>query len=279
VLHEAPCVANGAVRAGLPEDLRRAYDGDLAIPLRDDRPTVIANFVETLDGAVALDRDGRSDGGDVSGFSPTDRFVMGLLRAMADVVLVGAGTIRASSGSGWTAARVFPGAAEAYRELRARLGLAADPTTLIATARGDLDPSHPAFQEVGPPIVIAAPPVAADRLRGLGFRDRIRIESVGDGDVVPSGALIDLAGRLGARIVLTEGGPHVLAGLASAGRLDELFLTMAPQLVGRDASAQRLALIEGAALGSENDRWGRLASVRRAGDHLFLRYRFGHDPG
>ncbi len=274
VLFEAPLTADVTRRTGLPAALRQAFDGDLAIPLRNDRPTVIANFVESLDGAVALDPDGHTDGGTVSGYSPTDRFVMGLLRAMADIVLVGAGTLRASAGTGWTPARVYPRAAEAYRELRQRLGLAPDPVTLIVTARGDLDPRHPAFRDPDQAIVIAAPRATARRLRRLGFRDGISIETVGDGDRVPPAALVDLAGRLGARVLLSEGGPHVLAGLAGAGLLDELFLTLAPQLVGRDPGARRPALLEGVALWPDRATWGQLTSVRRGGDHLFLRYRF-----
>jgi riboflavin biosynthesis pyrimidine reductase len=276
-LYEAPLPPDGSIRAGLPTDLRQAYDGDLAIPLRTDRPTVIANFVETLDGAVALDRDGHSGGGAVSGFSSTDRFVMGLLRAMADVVLVGAGTLRASPGTGWTPGRAYPQAAASYRDLRARLGLSPDPTTLVVTARGDLDPTHPAFRDATVTTVIAAPAAAAERLRTAGLRDGIRIEPLGNGEAVSFAALIDLAGRLGASVILTEGGPHVLAGLAAAGLLDELFLTVAPQLVGRDRAAQRLALLEGVAFGPEQARWGQLASVRRGGDDLFLRYRFSKE--
>ncbi len=177
MLFEAPLTADATLRTGLPPALCQAFDGDLAIPLRNDRPTVIANFVESLDGAVALDPDGHTDGGTVSGYSPTDRFVMGLLRAMADIVLVGAGTLRASAGTGWTPARVYPKAAEAYRELRQRLGLAPEPVTLIVTARGDLDPRHPAFHDPDQAIVIAAPPATARRLRRLGFRDGIGIEA------------------------------------------------------------------------------------------------------
>src|SRR5205085_856490 len=109
----------------------------LRIPLRTDRPTVIANFVETIDGAVALDRIGSTGGGDVSGFSPTDRFVMGLLRALADVVLMGAGTARTSGGGGWTPGSVHPECAAAYRTLRRRLGLTQEPSTMIVTATGN----------------------------------------------------------------------------------------------------------------------------------------------
>lgn len=70
--------------------------------LRNDRPTVIANFVSTVDGVVAFDVIGSSGGGEISGFFAADRFVMGLLRAMADVVLVGAGTVRAAPTHEWT---------------------------------------------------------------------------------------------------------------------------------------------------------------------------------
>ena len=55
-------------------------------------------------------------------------------------------------------------------------------------------------------------------------------------------------------------------------RLDDLFLTVAPQLVGRDGD-ERLGLVEGLALDPAAARWLRLDDVRRSGDHLFLRYR------
>jgi hypothetical protein len=55
--------------------------------------------------------------------------------------------------------------------------------------------------------------------------------------------------------------------------LDELFLTVAPQVAGRDAAAHRLALVEGAAFDLATAPWAELGSVRRSGDHLFLRYR------
>ena len=271
-LSEMPTVATGRTCA-IPA-LVDMYDGPLTIPLRDDRPTVIANFVQTIDGVVTLDPDGREGSGAVSGFSPTDRSVMGLLRAMAEVVLVGAGTVRASRGSGWGPGGVYPPAAAAFCELRARLGLTPEPMTLVVTAHGDLDPGHPAFLDPHRAITIAAPATAAHRLRLAGFRDGIAIEELGDGDVVTPEALVALASRMGARVMLTEGGPHLAAGLAAAGLIDELFLTVAPQLVGRDRNVGRLGLIEGAALWPGHARWAELASVRRAGGHLFLRYRF-----
>lgn len=272
-LFDTLVATGGPVRGGLTRELAARYDGDLSIPVRGDRPTVLANFVETLDGIVALDRAGRTGGGDVSGFSPTDRFVMGLLRALADVVLVGAGTIRSSERGAWTAGAVFPDAAAAYATLRADLGLPPTPTTLIATLTGDLDPRHPVFADPRQPVVVAGPAPAVDRL-GRRLPAHVALEPLANAGRAGAPDLIDLAGRLGARVVLCEGGPHLLGDLAAADRLDELFLTVAPQVVGRGVPDGRLGLVEGVDLWPDHPRWARLRSARRAGDHLFLRYRF-----
>lgn len=261
-------------RGGLSGELAERYDGDLRIALRPDRPTVIANFVETLDGVVAMDARGATGGGQVSGFSPTDRFVMGLLRALADVVLVGASTIRSSGRVTWTPGGIFPDAERAYLELRAELGLAPAPTTLIATSSGGLDPGMPVFMEVTAPIVIAAPTPAAERLRAQAFGSNVSIEAVGAEGLAALRSTLGLARRLGARVVLSEAGPHLFASLAAANLVDELFVTLAPQLAGRADGTGRLAMVEGASLWPADPRWARLWSVRRAGDHLFQRYLF-----
>lgn len=266
--------AVASARGGLPDDLAQHYDGDLWIPLRETRPTVVANFVETLDGVVAMGADGTTGGGEVSGFSPTDRFVMGLLRAMADVVLVGAATVRNSPRAAWTPDGVFPGAGKSFASLRSSLGLEAVPTTLIATSSGDLDPGLPVFEERTSPIVIAAPPRGVERLRRQRFSANVAIEPIAQEDPLAMTDLIGLAGRLGARVVVSEAGPHLAASLVAAGRIDELFITLAPQLAGRGGGAHRLGMIEGTALWPVQPRWGHLASARRAGDHLFLRYQF-----
>src|ERR1700686_5286480 len=78
----------------LPPNLARLY-GCLRMPLPRSRPHVFSNFVTTLDGVVSLNVKGHASGGDISGFSVQDRMVMGLLRAVADVVIVGSGTLRA----------------------------------------------------------------------------------------------------------------------------------------------------------------------------------------
>ena len=78
----------------LAEELRIAYGGDLWFPpSRAQRPYVIGNFVSTVDGVVSYEIAGESGGGNISGFDESDRFIMGLLRASADAVMVGSGTL------------------------------------------------------------------------------------------------------------------------------------------------------------------------------------------
>lgn len=266
--------AGGRARGGIGRELARRYDGDLWIPLHEDRPTIVANFVETIDGVVAMDDHGLTGGGEVSGFSPTDRFVMGLLRALADVVLVGSATIRSSGRVSWTPAGVFPQAADLYAALRTELGLAVAPTTVIATASGNLDPALPVFAERRVSIVIAAPHEAARGLRRKRFASNVSVEEIDAEGPDDAQGLVDVARRLGARVVVSEAGPHLSASLFAAGVVDELFVTLAPQLAGRGDGASRLAMLEGRALWPGHPRWARLAAVRRAGDHLFLRYQF-----
>ena len=102
----------------LPEELRILYGGDLRFPSHRDRPYVIGNFVSTLDGVVSFEIPGKSGGGDISGFNEADRFIMGLLRASADAVIVGAGTLReVAPGHLWLAEHVYPEAKSAMRDI------------------------------------------------------------------------------------------------------------------------------------------------------------------
>lgn len=76
-------------------------------------------------------------------------------------------------------------------------------------------------------------------------------------------------------VVLVEGGPHLIGNFFGDACLDEMFLTLSPQVVGRDGPVGRPGLVEGRSLAPEHPAWGTLVGVRRAGSHLFLRYGFG----
>ena len=270
----APRTSRGGT---FPASLHDGYDGELRIPLHPDRPTVVANFVSTLDGVVAFDADGSSGGGEVSGFFDPDRFVMGLLRAMADVVLVGAGTVRAAPTHEWTARSVHSASAAVYARWRDRMGISKpQPTTMVVTAGGTLDPHHPGLSASDVPVIVATTRIGAKRATSAPLGSNVSVEVAGSGDRVLARKLLDIAGSIGARLVLCEGGPHLIGDLIVAGLVDELFLTMAPQVAGRDVGAARLGFVAGRAFPIAEAPWAGLVSVRRAADHLFLRYRL--DP-
>jgi len=118
----------------MPSALERSYGGPLSIPLRPDEPTVIANFVSTIDGVVALDTEGATGGGEISGFYEPDRFVMGLLRTLADAVVIGAGSVRAAPTHRWTASHVHRASAVAFAAWRRNEGIAdPEPTTIVVS--------------------------------------------------------------------------------------------------------------------------------------------------
>lgn len=259
----------------LPPELRALY-GVLRLTSGEaGRPHVIANFVETLDGVVALDDTNAANGGDISGGSAQDRAVMGMLRAAVDAVVVGAKTLRAVPNHRWTAAHIYPPLAAAYRELRTALGLTEPPLNVIVSASGDLDLNLPVFSSGDVPVLIVTTERGIGRISERDLPSSTRVVAVGKVGPVTAAAILRAVGetRPGGR-VLVEGGPRLIAAFFSERLVDELFLTLAPRLAGRDAETPRLALVEGVAFAADQLASGRLASVRRGGDLLFLRYRF-----
>ena len=266
----APTAFRHTRSVGSSAALRSRYGGELSIPLRTDRPTTIVNFVSTLDGVTSYSTPEASGGGEISGHFEPDRFVMGLLRALADVVLVGAGTLRADSDGAWTPRSIHPDNASEFRDLREGLGLRPNPITAIVTGSGSIDLRHPGLADPAVEVVVVTTRAGEAVLRQQAVPRHIEIRSTGD-RVEPRDLLRTLAFR-GADLVLCEGGPHLLGQLLEARVVDEIFLTIAPQLAGRSSSTPRLGLVEGAAFTVADAPWARLADLRRAGDHLFARY-------
>jgi riboflavin biosynthesis pyrimidine reductase len=261
----------GGVRGGiLPAGLQSRYAGRLEIPIRADRPTIVANFVSTVDGVVALDRVGASGGREISGGFEPDRFMMGLLRATADAVLVGAGTVRASRTHGWTAGHAHPASAEAFSDWRRQLGLdAAPPPTVIVSASGALAPHH--IPDPESQVIIVTTDFGARTLGRLPLAGHVEIVPIRGQDPIPAETVVAFLETRGFRVVLSEGGPAVFGQLLAARLVDEVFLTVAPQLAGRGSPDARLSLVEGVAL-APAAAWAHLKGVMRAQDHLFLRY-------
>jgi len=201
-----------------PEALALAY----AYPeLSAEQGWVRANFISTLDGAAAGD-DGRS--GSIN--TGADRDVFALLRVLADVVLIGAGTARI----------------EGYRRatvrapwLDLREGRPAHPTMAVVSRSGDIPPRlSQARKDSGELLLITCERAGAEAIDLA--RDTLGQEHV----IVEGDASVDLAAAVdalvdrGLRRILCEGGPHLMRDLTASGRLDELCLTLAPTLVAGD---------------------------------------------
>jgi riboflavin biosynthesis pyrimidine reductase len=262
----------GRVRGGdLPATLRARYGSELSIPLRADRPTTIVNFVSTLDGVISYNTPEAAGGGEISGHFEPDRFVMGLLRALADVVLVGAGTVRAAPDGAWTPRSVHPNSDAEFGDLRAQLGLRPNPITAIVTGSGAIDLAHPGLSDPAIDVMVITTDAGEAILRRQTVSEHIQIHSAGA--FVEAPAVVAAMASRDAELILCEGGPHLLGQLIGADLVDELFLTIAPQLAGRSRSIARLSLVEGTAFNVADAPWARLADLRRAGDHLFARYR------
>ncbi|HET7318788.1 MAG TPA: dihydrofolate reductase family protein [Nitrospirota bacterium] len=259
----------------LPAGLATLY-GPLRFPLKKVRPYVIGNFVTTMDGVASLSAPGFAGGGPISGSNPHDRMVMGLLRSVADAVIVGAGTLRSVPNHLWTAEYIYPPLSDSYRQLRIALGKKASPLNVIVTARGEIDPGLPVFRSEAVKVLIVTNPEGARRIRLRDLPASVVIGEVGEGGgAISAREVLSAVGRiLPGEILLVEGGPRLMGDFFAGKCLDELFLTLAPQVAGRDGSVERPGFVAGKRFGPERPLWGTLAGVKRAGSHLFLRYSF-----
>jgi len=266
----------------LPPTLAMLYGGGLHIPAQKERPYVVANFVESIDGVVSYNAPGQVGGGMISGDNKQDQMVMGLLRAYADAVIFGSSSLREDAGHVRIPSFIAPQFAEDYDAMRQLLRKREQyPISVIMTASGHVDLNEPTFHTPGLRVVIATTQHGYDVLKAqnvpLGTDVRV-IETQGDEHSIPPESVLQLlASDYNVKVALYEGGPTLLASFFAAQRVDELFLTFAPQIVGHSSDTQRLSLIEGHAFSPQDAPWATLLSVKRANNHLLLRYNFvGH---
>jgi riboflavin biosynthesis pyrimidine reductase len=246
----------------LPDELERLYGGALGFP----EPYLYSNFVSTIDGVVAIPALPRSNVL-IADDSEGDRFVMGLLRAFADVVLIGAGTLASSPKGTWLPEKVYPPAAAAFTELRRRLGRAERPQVAILTGHGSIDPGHPILASGA---LVLTSDAGAVRLDGS-LPDEADIVSLGEDTTLDVRVVVEALLARGHRTILCEAGPHTHGELLSSGLVDELFLTISPLVAGDRGHMSRYGLAEAADLMPPGIR-GALVAVRRHGEQIFLRY-------
>ncbi|MEU9131356.1 pyrimidine reductase family protein [Kitasatospora sp. NPDC048540] len=214
-------------------------------------PWLRANMVSGLDGAARLD--GLSEG--LSG--DADKRIFGVLRALADVVLVGAQTVRAE---GYRPAR----ARAEFAAARAAAGQPPAPVIAIVSRGLDLDLTAPLFTApLVRTVVVTCESAPAEARRAVAAAADLVV--AGEDAVDLPTALAELAGR-GWQRQLTEGGPRLLGQLAAAGLLDELCLSLAPVLSGGESPR----ILHGPALPSAARM--RLVSLIEQNGFLFTRY-------
>lgn len=247
-------VGTGPLPSAVAE-LARLY-GNEAHP--DPAPVLCANMVASTDGAASAD--GRSGG--LGG--PADRMVFTVLRSLADLVLVGAGTARAE--------RYRP-AQETGLWTELRPPGSPVPAIALVSARLALDPDAPLLTAAAPgaqTIVITTRSAPADRKAAIGRR--ARIISAGEKHVDLVAAVAELA-SLGYRRILCEGGPTLLGSLDQAGLLHELCLTISPLIVaGTEGRIIRSAAGSGSGTAATAAAKLTLAHVLADDSFLFCRY-------
>ncbi|MDT5018525.1 MAG: hypothetical protein QOD39_4685 [Mycobacterium sp.] len=189
-----------------PDDLRSCW--------------VRGNMIASLDG-------GATDNGKAGGLAGKgDRAVFSLMRHAADIILVGASTVRIENYSG----AQLPVAA---RQARQRRGQAEVPPIAVVTRSGDLDPSALLFTRTEvPPLILTSARTVADTRRRLGTVAEVIDASGTDPNSADPAVILRVLAERGLFRVLAEGGPLILGSLIENGLMDELCLTVAPILVG-----------------------------------------------
>ena len=268
-------------QTALPEGLRDLYGGDLHFPASPaQRPYVIGNFVSTLDGVVSFKVKGHSGGKAISGSDSADRFIMGLLRASVDAVMVGARTLHDVSPKGlWIPEYTYPDAKQLYTDYRLNvLHKPKYPLVVVVSGSGALELDRAVFRTPEVRTVVITTRSGKDALAKAGAS---RLGSVAIHALDTVGNSIDpltmsqfLRSQFGVQILLHEGGPTLFGQFLAAEAVDELFLTLSPQIAGRAARTGRPGMVEGVEFAPNSSPWYQLLSLRQRAGHLYLRYQF-----
>ena len=263
----------------IPE-LHRLYGGGLSFSkVPADRPFTITNSVATIEGLTSFSIPGHAGGGEISDGNPQDRFVMGLLRALADAVAVGAGTLRAENRHLWTPAFICPESADLYVRLWESLGKRhLNPINIFVTGSGKV-----LAEDRSAPEVFHSPDVETILLTTEAGKRRLTREftdipmphvlAFGEsGTVDLEAAFRHLRRSWDIGVLLVEGGAMLNGAIFNAGLYDEIFMTVAPVLIGSSAEHPRPPFAQGFARTPDDAIRHEVVSVKSAGDYLYKRY-------
>lgn len=181
-------------------------------------------MVASIDGATAIDGVSGGLGG------TADKEVFRAIRAIADVILVAAGTVRAER---YGPPRTSPD----LQAARVARGQTPFPRLAIVSGSLDLDEDATLFSEAAePPLVLTTDDASLERITALGKVAEVR--RIGPGPLAPA-AVVSALAAVGARVAVCEGGPSLNGQLLAADLIDEVNLSLSPLLVG--GSSARVA--------------------------------------
>lgn len=224
---------------------------DVPFPKQRERPYVLINMVSSLDGKAVVEGKAGSIG------SPTDRAIMSNLRARADAVMIGAGTLRAE--------KLTLAVPDDLAQERAISGLKPQPLAVVVTTSGDISLKHLINAPPENLLVLASPVTPCSRLTELSHWASVETSP----DLKE--ALRILKERYAVDVLLVEGGPSLNHALISGCLVDELFLTLSPKLLGGKGQTT-LTILEGLALDPQKSGRPSPISIHLSERELFLRY-------
>lgn len=265
--------APAAQTPSLPAPFREIYGSDWQMPTFEGRPYIFTNFAQARDGRISFAEPGIATGGDVTGFNVHDRWLMGLLRARADAILMGDGTVNMEPEYVFCAETISPNDAAAFTALRLAEGRKPLPLVVILSLTGKIDWSEPCFQDARSHILLATTTEGAANVSDCECNCAAGVEVLALGEeAVDLPRLVTLLYETyGIRHLLCEGGPRVFANMLAAKLVDEEFVTFCPTFIGRTPTRHRPSYTEGVAWTPADAPYSKPISLRRAGDLLYLR--------
>lgn len=248
-----------------------------------ERPWIYSNFVQSLDGIASFK--GRHPLGSDISQSVEDRWLMDLLRAHADAIILGINTLieeaRVTSGRG----PVYRIEEPALADLRLKLGRRKE-INIFVTGLGTLDlDAYRVFDGDLVETIILTTRAGLDQLSKKRPAERTKIIVAGEGTKVDlPKAMAILHSQFGIKYLLCEGGPTLYGYMSRAGLIDEKFITVSPIEIGLlapvspepaagEKSSLRPTTFTAPGFSKEDAPWWRWMSCRRVGDHQFSRYR------
>jgi len=260
-----------STRIVLPDRLKKLYGGDFFIATaQTNRPRILVNFVQSIDGKISFNEAGHSGGGDVSGGDLHDRVIMGILRAISTIVFVGANTLTQEPEHLWTPAYICPEYADDLATLRHSLNLTDTYSTGFLTQSGRVPEEAAVFHDSQSKAIFFTTEEGAKSIPSS-------VRAVAQISTAPHSQFEHLSAEhmfaeYSAHTALCEGGPHVFSSFLEKEIVDELFITTSPKLIGTSPTQVRPSLVEGHSFTHTQHPQPILLSVRSNGSYLYSRY-------